>query len=523
MLLAEVVALTLWVDTQSLARDGHWWAAVVVRAHHLPAVAIAVAGALLLLGAGRIRREAAALVADGAAAHRPWPWLIGHLAAFAAFAAVTSLIAGGALRHSAAPATWVAAWAATGLVVAGCWGLAVLPWGVWRALAGRAALPLAGGAALGVLAWGAGQLSMALWSPLARWTLRAVCALLGLVSSQVVSDPASATVGIDAFTVTIAPACSGCEGIGLLWVFLAAYFWVFRADLRFPHALLMVPLGTAAIWLANAVRIAALVAIGAWFSPEVAEQGFHSQAGWLAFNAVALGIVLTTRYVPWMASARAKVEAEGVVNPAAEYLAPLLALVGSTMVGAALTAGFDATYPVRVLATAAALWAFRRRYAVQSRPVTWTAVAIGVAVFAVWMALEPGATAPGADGAIPAALGRLPKFWAACWLIFRVAGSVVTVPIAEELAFRGYLTRRLIDADFSAVPPGRFSWPSFLISSALFGALHGRWLAGMLAGAAYALAYYRRGRLADPVVAHATTNGLIAAWVLATGRWSLWT
>jgi CAAX prenyl protease-like protein len=224
-----------------------------------------------------------------------------------------------------------------------------------------------------------------------------------------------------------------------------------------------------------------------------------------------------------MASARAKVEAGGVVNPAAEYLAPLLALVGSTMVGAALTAGFDATYPVRVLATAAALWAFRRRYAVQSRPVTWTAVAIGVAVFAVWMALEPGVAAPGADGAIPAALGRLPEFWAAYWLIFRVVGSVVTVPIAEELAFRGYLTRRLIDADFSAVPPGRFSWPSFLISSALFGALHGRWLAGMLAGAAYALAYYRRGRLADPVVAHATTNGLIAAWVLAPGRWSLWT
>ena len=34
------------------------------------------------------------------------------------------------------------------------------------------------------------------------------------------------------------------------------------------------------------------------------------------------------------------------------------------------------------------------------------------------------------------------------WLIFRLVGSVVTVPVAEELAFRGYLTRRAIAADF---------------------------------------------------------------------------
>ena len=61
-----------------------------------------------------------------------------------------------------------------------------------------------------------------------------------------------------------------------------------------------------------------------------------------------------------------------------------------------------------------------------------------------------------------------------------------------------------------------------VLSSAAFGALHGRWLAGMLAGALYALAYYRRGRLGDAVLAHATTNALIAAYVLATGTWSLW-
>jgi CAAX prenyl protease-like protein len=68
---------------------------------------------------------------------------------------------------------------------------------------------------------------------------------------------------------------------------------------------------------------------------------------------------------------------------------------------------------------------------------------------------------------------------AALWLTARVVGSVVIVPIAEELAFRGYLLRRVIDADFTSISPKQFTLASFLISSIAFGALHGRWLAGM--------------------------------------------
>jgi hypothetical protein len=32
----------------------------------------------------------------------------------------------------------------------------------------------------------------------------------------------------------------------------------------------------------------------------------------------------------------------------------------------------------------------------------------------------------------------------------------------------------------------------------------------------------RRGDLGDAVLAHATTNALLAAYVLATGNWALW-
>jgi CAAX prenyl protease-like protein len=108
-------------------------------------------------------------------------------------------------------------------------------------------------------------------------------------------------------------------------------------------------------------------------------------------------------------------------------------------------------------------------------------------------------------------------------MAFRVAGYVLVTPLAEELAFRAFLMRRLEGAHFERLPLGHFSWFSFLASSVLFGALHGQmWIAGTLAGMAFAVALYRRGVLADAVVAHAVTNGALAVYAAVTGQWSVW-
>jgi CAAX prenyl protease-like protein len=71
--------------------------------------------------------------------------------------------------------------------------------------------------------------------------------------------------------------------------------------------------------------------------------------------------------------------------------------------------------------------------------------------------------------------------------------------------------------------PEQMTWWSFLISSAIFGALHGRWIAGAVTGMAYAWAYRRRGELAEANLAHAVTNALIAVTMLTTGDLTLWT
>ena len=96
------------------------------------------------------------------------------------------------------------------------------------------------------------------------------------------------------------------------------------------------------------------------------------------------------------------------------------------------------------------------------------------------------------------------------------------MPIIEELVFRGYLIKKLTDKNFVDLKTINFTWLSFLVSSILFGVLHGEWIAGTIAGMGFAVALYKRGAVSDAIVAHITTNTLLAFYVMYTGNWSLW-
>jgi CAAX prenyl protease-like protein len=141
-------------------------------------------------------------------------------------------------------------------------------------------------------------------------------------------------------------------------------------------------------------------------------------------------------------------------------------------------------------------------------------------VFLMWIGLN-GDTQSGS--AIGTGLASMPAAARGAWLLFRVLGAVVTVPVAEELAFRGFLLRRLVASDFESVDLKGFHIVAFVLSSLAFGLMHGdRWIAGSLAGGLYAFVAIRRGRLMEAIVAHATTNALLAIWVVTGNRWYLW-
>ena len=447
----------------------------------------------------------------------------GHLAIFGAFMALT----GGIFDQDLLASPWgglaLAVWVGLSFAVLASLVACVLPPAHWGAL-GRQALPAALVAAVsGVAAAWAGQFAGRFWIPLAGITLNLVHSLLSLFETDVVYRPSEFIVGTGAFPVLIAPECSGYEGVGLVLAFLGLYLILFRHQLRFPNALLLLPLGAVAIWLANIVRIFALIEVGTRISRETALSGFHSQAGWIAFNAVALGLVALARYSPFFQTSRAQDPAMPVhAGPSREavFLGPFVAIVATLMITAAFsTTGNDPLYPLRLVAVALPLWLFRREYAALDWSVRWQSIAIGAFVYLLWI----GRSLAGlwATGEVGSHSLNLPAQLAAVWVIAHVIGSVITVPLAEELAFRGFLTRRLISAEFDAIPAGRFTWFSFLLSSVAFGLLHQHWPEGIAAGMLYAIAYYQRGSIGDAVVAHATTNGLLATQALLLGDWSI--
>jgi exosortase E/protease (VPEID-CTERM system) len=386
---------------------------------------------------------------------------------------------------------------------------------------------LAGGV-VGMCAIEIGNLTGSLWGTFHGWTFAAASFVLSVLDPAVVCRPETHELGTREFIVHIAPVCSGFEGIGLIWAFLGGYLILFRRELRFPQALLLIPIGTIAIWLFNVLRIAGLVMVGTWGHPAVALGGFHSQAGWLAFNLVGLGLVAVSRQMRmFLALDQTEThEPFALANPTAAFLGPLLAVVATAMITGALSNGsFDRLYVLRIVAAACVLWFCRQGYTGLSWSWSWAAVGIGILVFVIWVAMEPLSSKAGASGAmaIPQGLSSLSTFAALLWLAGRTLGFIAVIPLVEELAFRGYLLRRLVDVDFQSVPSTRFTWPSLLISSFLFGGMHQeRFLAGTVAGLFYALAVLRRGQLSHAIVAHATTNSLIAAFVLGTGTWSLW-
>jgi exosortase E/protease (VPEID-CTERM system) len=444
-------------------------------------------------------------------------WLACHVFAFAGFLILTWPVFGPSSTVPKVSTSWLIGWlAVAGITVIFLMFAAARP-SQWFRLLRREWATLLVSAIAGILVWLVGTLTQKTWQLLPEITLRSTQWLLSVFYPDIAYYPPT-ILSTDSFAIDIDGPCSGYEGIALMTVFGAIYLWLFRAALRFPRALLLIPVGIVAVSIANILRITALFAIGSSVSSDIAVHAFHSYAGWISFSLIALGLItLVHRSCLSLASEPARVQDPG---PALALLVPLLTLLATSMLVAAFPDATVGLYPLGVIATSLALWRFRRYYTRWDGKLSWQAILIGIIVFVLWVMLEPPDNENGKI--IAATLANMPAWLAAVWLAFRIIGFLVMVPVAEELAFRGYLIRKLVAKDFVNVTPGSFTWLSFLVSSLVFGLLHDSWVAGTVAGGGFAIALYRRGQIVDAIVAHMTTNALIALTVLVFGRWSLW-
>lgn len=526
LLLFGLLAVEFWWfrrthTTDDLRNRVVWWAPLFLMIPHAAQWGTAVLGTCLALDWPLWKQRGARL------AKSPPTWttvvvaLGVHGLTFLAFSATTSFLL--ERDHEGTLWAWIGPlpWALFGLGMAGSWLLALSTPAELRragaALKGNLARGLAFGTALALVAayvtthW-------PYWEVLNRGTLELSHLLLRPVLSEQVYLPDEYILGPPEFPVVLTRSCSGYQGLSLFLVFFTAFLVIERRRLRFPNALLLLPLGALAAWMLNGLRVALLVLVGHWYSKEVAVDGFHKSAGWAFSLVVALGAVAVATRSGAFARSKAEPRDGSTVNPTAAYLGPLLALVGTGLLAGAFLVSPEPAVPLQLLVACGVLFAFRTEYGAWLRRPSFRALVLGALAAAVWIALHREAP----DTHPLAWQERYPPAFLGSWWVARVALSCLVTPVAEELAFRGFLLRRLSHADFESVDPRRTSWFAVVVSSIAFGLLHPNWIAGTVTGVAFGLAYRQRGRVADAIGAHVAANVGVAGYAAASGSWWVW-
>jgi CAAX prenyl protease-like protein len=226
--------------------------------------------------------------------------------------------------------------------------------------------------------------------------------------------------------------------------------------------------------------------------------------------------------------------ASPVVARAAPFVFFVLLTAAQGKFGAASAYWF---YLAKTLAAVWLVWEMRPFVAEMRWALSWEAVVVGVAVFAVWIGINGEWTTQNSLW-VKLGISSAPKNPAAVWnpheqfgsgsalawlfVVVRVLGSTFVVPPLEEVFYRSFLYRYIASQNFLSVPLDKFLPLPFLATTLVFGLAHNEWLAGIFCGAAFQWLVIRKHRLGDAMTAHAITNFLLGVWVVWKGAWNFW-
>jgi len=212
-------------------------------------------------------------------------------------------------------------------------------------------------------------------------------------------------------------------------------------------------------------------------------------------------------------------------SPVAPRVAPFLVFLALTVCqgkfGAASAYWF---YLAKTFAGAWMVWEMRPFVSEMRWAISWEAIVVGVAIFAIWVGLDPHYPKLVKSGAIwnpQLQFGENPPL-AWVFILTRILGSTFVVPPLEEVFYRSFLYRYLAQQNFLSVPLNRFLPFPFFATAVVFGFSHNEWLAGILCGMAYQWLVLRKNRLGDAMTAHAITNFLLGVWIVWKHAWNFW-
>jgi len=201
--------------------------------------------------------------------------------------------------------------------------------------------------------------------------------------------------------------------------------------------------------------------------------------------------------------------------------------VYSHVAGALPFEAFAVSYVLQVGMVAVSLFIYYGRYVeiawAELRNAKDTLLSVGAAliVFGVWVTFGQHLLVFGSTNS-PDFNAIQPEALRYSFMGVRLAGAVVVVPIMEELFWRSFAARYLVNEKFTSVPIGHFTLFSFAGTALLFGLEHTFVFSGIVAGCAYNLLLWRTRSLSQCIFSHALTNLLLSVYVLYTGNWQFW-
>ena len=157
-------------------------------------------------------------------------------------------------------------------------------------------------------------------------------------------------------------------------------------------------------------------------------------------------------------------------------------------------------------------------------------IALGLAVCALWVApdlLFPGWRSHvlfqnGLTGTVKTSIAPA-DLSDPLVLVLRITRAALLVPILEELFWRGWLPRWVVNNDWQTVPLGTYTRLAFISTAVLFAMEHGPyWEVGLLCGLIYNWWMWRTRSLGDLVLVHGVTNAALSGFVLVTGKYEYW-
>lgn len=219
------------------------------------------------------------------------------------------------------------------------------------------------------------------------------------------------------------------------------------------------------------------------------------------------------------------------------YALPLLMYVGIASVPEEWGLSREWNYALRLVATTSALaWGWRRFVPLRGpRPALGSigvGVVAGLAGTALWVAIKSPFYPPGGEP------------WPQAAFALRLAASGSVVALFEELLFRGYALRLVVQwdrarragvsdpfteafdrASIADLEPGCWTPIAVAVSTLAYTAGHafpGEYPAAIAYGLLMVGLWIARKDLLTCVVAHGVTNVSLALYVHATGAWNAW-